>query len=91
MEEHVPLTLEKLKEELEPYKNTLVLDYFEVARLVDVIDGKDDFYWVLDFFKKGIVHSSCCTGWIPLKGKIDDKDYEQLVRVWNLNNVEKAI
>ncbi len=37
-------TLESLKQELTPYQNTLVLDLFEVVRLVDVIDGEDDFY-----------------------------------------------
>jgi hypothetical protein len=83
-------TLEDLKKELEPYCNTLVLDYFEVVRLVDVIDGEDDYYWVYDT-KKGIVHSSCVGGWIPLKGKIEDENYDRLVRVWNLNNIEKAI
>jgi len=83
-------TLEDLKKELEPYRNTLVLDYFELVRLVDVIDGEDDYYWVYDT-KKGIVHSSCVGGWIPLKGKIEDENYDGLVRVWNLNNIEKAI
>jgi hypothetical protein len=83
-------TLEDLKKELEPYRNTLVLDYFDVVRLVDVINGEDDYYWVYDT-KQGIVHSSCVGGWTPLKGKIDDKNYNQLVRVWNLNHIEKAI
>jgi hypothetical protein len=56
---------------------------------VDVIDGEDDYYWVLDTHK-GIVHSSCVGGWIPLKGKLDPKDYRELVRVWNLNNTESS-
>lgn len=82
-------TLASLQEELAPYRNTLVLNYFEVVRLVDVIDEEDDYYWVLDSHK-GIVYSSCVGGWIPLKGKLDTKDYAELVRVWNLNNIEPA-
>ena len=84
------ITLESLKQELTPYQNTLVLDLFEVVRLVDVIDGEDDFYWVYDTYK-GIVHSSCVGCWIPLKGKIDEDRYNRLVNIWNLNNIEKAI
>jgi hypothetical protein len=88
-------TFKELEEELEPYRNTLVLwDYFEVARLVDVIEDTDpldgDYYWVYDTFK-GIIHSSCVGGWIPLKGFIPDDRYNRLVSIWNLNNVEKAI
>lgn len=83
-------TLDSLKKELEPYKDTLVLDYFEVVRLVDVFEDEDDFYWVYDSHK-GLVHSSCVVGWTPLKGTLGDEDYNELVRVWNLNNVEKAI
>jgi len=86
------VTLEDLKNELEPYKNTLVIGlYQEVMRLVDVIEDEVDYYWVVDTYK-GILHYSCCgCGWIPLKGFIKDGDYDQLVRIWNLNNEEKAI
>lgn len=84
------VTLKELKEELEPYKNTLVLYYFDVVRLVDVIDGEDDYYWVYDTHK-GIVHASCVSGWIALKGVLPDKEYKRLVNVWNLNNVENVI
>ena len=58
--------------------------------LVDVIDGEDDYYWVYDS-RKGIYHSSCVGGWTPLKGFIKQEDYDRMVRIWNLNNIEKAI
>lgn len=83
-------TFKELQDELEPQKNALVLDYFEVVRLVDVIDGKDDYYWVYDT-GKGIVHSSCVGRWTALKGALPDNEYKQLVNVWNLNNIEKAV
>ena len=85
------ITLSELKVELELFKNTLVIDGFDnIVRLVDVIDGEDDYYWVYDS-KKGIYHSSCLCEWIPLKGFIEKEKYDQMVRVWNLNNIEKAI
>lgn len=82
--------LESLKKELEPYQNTLVLNGFEVVKLVDIMDGEDDYYWVLDTWKQ-VIHSSCVIGWMPLKGVLSDKNYDELVRVWNLNHTEKAI
>lgn len=79
-------TLASLKEELEPHKNELVLDFFEVVRLLDVIDVPgDDFFWVLMSPTKGIYHASCVGGWTVLKGKIDGHAYEMLDRVWNIN------
>lgn len=89
-------TLSKLKEELEPFRNTLVIEHDTIVRLVDVIDGEnkegflDDYYWVFDS-RKGIYHSSCVGGWIPLKGFIDQKMYERMVHIWNLNNIDKAL
>lgn len=85
------ITLEDLKTEVEPYKNTLVIDDFDtVVRLVDVIDGDDDYYWVYES-RNRIYYSSCVGGWIPLKGFIEQEKYDRMVRIWNLNNIEKAV
>jgi len=83
-------TLAELQKEMEPFQGTLVIgDWDNVVLLKDVIDGGDDYYWV--YFgrihnTKCEYHSTCVGGWIPLKGLIPDKDYNELVRVWNLNN-----
>jgi len=83
-------TFEKLKRELAPYKNTLVIDdNYKVTRLVDIVDGGEDYYWVVDDMKR-LIHQSCVGGWIPLKGFIREEEYNRLVRRWNLNNVEKV-
>lgn len=85
------ITLEDLKAEVEPYKNTLVIDDFDtVVRLVDVIDGDDDYYWVYES-RNRIYYSSCVGGWIPLKGFIEQEKYDRMVRMWNLNNINKAV
>ncbi len=83
-------TLDDFKKELDPFKNTLVLDHFKVVLLIDVIDGGDDYYWVYDTFK-GIVHATCVGGWVPLKGFIQEKEYTRLVNIWNLNHSTKVI
>jgi hypothetical protein len=59
-------TLQKLKNELEPYKNTLVIYWFDVVRLVDVIDGNDDYYWVFST-AKGITPCYMCGGMDTVK------------------------
>lgn len=82
--------LEKLKAKLEPYKNTLVLDFYNVVRLVDVEDGEDDFYWVYEGNKREIYRASCCCGWFPLKGVMADEDYKYLRNIWNLNHENRV-
>ena len=83
--------LKKLKERVENYRNTLIIDVptFKICRLVDVIYDDEDFFWVLDT-EDGVVHSSCVIDWIPLKGVLESNDYDQLVRIWNLNNIESV-
>lgn len=82
--------LKSLQEELLPYKDTLVLYHFKIVKLVDVIDGEDDYYWVYDT-KHGIIHSSCVIGWIPLKGVLPDNNYNHILRIWNLKQNIKII
>ena len=85
-------TLKSLKKELEPYKNTLVLDFCKIVRLVDVVEEPEDFYWVYAQWRLGkTTYSSCVMGWTPLKGNLPDKIYKQLVHNWNMNHVEQAI
>lgn len=78
-------TFEDLQKELEPHKDSLVLDGFEVVRLLDVVNGEDDYYWVYKSPTKGIYWSSCVGGWAPLKGHLLEKHYQDLERVWKLN------
>ena len=60
-------TLELLETELAPYKDTLVLNFFEVVRLDGVLKDDDgELYWIYDTHK-GKVYSSACCGWKPLR------------------------
>lgn len=84
-----PTDLNKMVDE---HRNELVLNYFEVVRLVDVIDGDDDYYWVFENSFSEKILSSCVGGFFILKDSLSEKDYSELVRVWNLNHiVNKAL
>jgi hypothetical protein len=83
--------LDELREEMGIYKDTLVLDMFEVVRLEGVEydpgdkDWPSDLFWVYKKLEGRTIWSSCCGKWIPLKGKIDEDEYENLERLWKLN------
>lgn len=80
------------RKEAEPYLRTLVLDTVgELVILTGVDEDEEDNYWTFVKKRGQKSYQSCCGGWIPLKGFIRDKDYEDLVRTWNLNNEEKAV
>ena len=76
--------LEKLKEDIKGDKDNLVLKHFDVVRLLDVVFDDDDYYYIFKT-QRGIVYSSILVSYIPLKGKIEDKDYNELERLWKLN------
>lgn len=85
-----PISLKELENEVEPFKNTLVLNLFEVVRLVGVEYIEDDYFWIFDT-QNGVIYSPCVMGWHPLKGVLPEDKYALLVDIWNLNNFEKAI
>lgn len=74
-------------EEYEQLKGQLVLSYFEVYRLIGIVDDEEDYYWALYDGRK--LHlSSCVGGVIPLKGRLAEKDYERLVMIAKLNHYD---
>lgn len=72
---------------IEKHKGELVLDGFDVVKLIDVTDelDDDDFYWVFIVPNEGVLFSTCVGGWTPLKNKLTSKEYANLEQVWNLN------
>jgi len=86
--------IEELKREAEPYINTLVISMFgyNICKLVDVIEvPDDDIFWILIDDQERKHHQSCLISYYPLKGIIKDENYDELVRVWNLNHKEQVI
>jgi hypothetical protein len=75
--------------EYQKYKNTLILDgLFGVALFKDIIlDDPEDHYYVLRGSKVSEYKASCVGRLIFLKDSLKKEDYDELVRVWNLNYV----
>lgn len=76
---------------LKKYKNTLVLEYIEVVKLVSLVTDPNEHnepYWIIERFSRSKYKQTWCSTLIPLiplKGKISAKEYKELVRVWKLN------
>jgi hypothetical protein len=79
-------TLEELQKETDKYKNTLVLDFFEVKVFKEIIDDTEDYYYVYMGWR-GNKSLCSCVGWfIPLIDRLDKDQYNYLARIWNGNN-----
>jgi len=84
-------TWKKILEEAKPHLDEFVLDGFEVVKFRKeyggVIDDGWDYCW--HFEKSGVngytYYSSCCFGWTALKGVLPDDEYNEIGRIWNLN------
>ena len=82
------ISIKELKEEVRPYKDTLVLNgFFKVVKLLDAVIDEDDgeLCYVYQNVHGSIVNTSCLIDWMPLKGHISDEDYGVLLHRWNLN------
>ena len=86
------ITLTSLKEEIRPYLNTLVINGFEIVRLAGVMEDYDDFFWIYNKSNTDkLSYCSCFFDFISLKGKLDEKQYNELVELWNMNNNIEAV
>lgn len=86
-------TREEIELEYQPYLGTLMLNYWDVVLYTGIDQDDTDYYYVVESMdhKHPTMWITCVGKLMPLKGKIAEEDYNELVRVWNLNNTEKAI
>lgn len=76
----------EILEFIEKHKGELLLDFHEVVRLVGFEDIEDDdYYYVLHSLRSGKYLESCVGSLCPLKGFLPDKEYDELVHVFDLN------
>lgn len=98
--EEIPTDIQELYErDIKPFKGQLVLDGHQVVRLVDLIrDDQFDGEWCYRYLifpslyhrihnhGKEVSDPSCLIMHpIPLKGYLPDETYEELERVWKMN------
>lgn len=83
-------TFKKHKQEIKPYLNTLVLLDFKVVKLIKAINHSEDIFNEFEVNGSKLL-ATCLIGFIPLKGILPESQYNELVRIWNLNNKNPAI
>ncbi len=78
--------IERLKAEWEVHKGEFVLTQcHKLARFIAIGDDGDDLYWVT-YNGREITWNSAVGKLIYLKGKIDDYDYANFIRLAKLNH-----
>lgn len=82
-----------MKKEAEPYIGTLVvMDSWDgLLKLEDVEDHGDDYYWVCTDKRDNTKCQSCLMGFTPLKGHVNDGDYQRMKQLWNNNSENKVL
>ena len=83
------MSYEEFQAEVEPFLGQLVLSHYDVVLLQGTSRDQWDYYHVFIQFKNRVVHSTAVGMFYPLKRVLPDKQYNELVRVWNLNNDEQ--
>jgi hypothetical protein len=75
-------------DEFESLKGQLVIaGDWKVKRLVGVVEDDMDYYWLFYDGRKFYL-DSCLSRVVPLRGKLDDKDYNEFVRLAYLNHYD---
>jgi hypothetical protein len=81
--------LEKILKEFELLKGQFVIiSYSEIERLVARGDDGEDYYYIT-FNGRDFRWSTCVGRVMPLKGYLRDMDYNELVRLAELNHYDK--
>jgi hypothetical protein len=82
------MSKELILKEFEEHKGEFVItDTDKVMRLIAVVDDDIDYFWVYWNGRETFWHS-CVGGFIVLKNKIDEKDYNNLIRMAKLNHID---
>lgn len=78
--------LPKILEEYEKLKGQFVItDGWKIERLVGIGDDTTDWYY-LTYNGRKLTWNTCVGGLVQLKGKIDDKHYNEFIRLAKLNH-----
>lgn len=82
---NLPLILEQF----EKLKGQFVItDGWKIERLVGIGDDKEDWYY-LTYDGRKLKWNTCVGKLVQLKGKIEDKDYNEFIRLAKLNHYDQ--
>ena len=74
--------------QFEENRGQFVILHNKVVRLVAIAEDDTDYYYVTYDGRKIIWHS-CVGSYTVLKNKIDDKDYNELIRIAKINHFDQ--
>lgn len=74
--------------EFEKLKGQFIINHNRVERFIAVATDEEDYYYVTYDGRK-CSWTSCLMGLVPLKGKIDDKHYDEFIRLAKINHFDQ--
>lgn len=77
------------KGEYEKYKGQHVISNDTVYRFIGIVDDTEDYYYCLYDGRQLRLHS-CVGSIVPLKGFIQDKHYNEFIRMAQLNHFDQV-
>jgi hypothetical protein len=81
--------LPKILQQFEELKGQFVITASQqIERFVGVGDDGEDWYY-LTYNGRELTWNTCVGRMMPLKGKLDDRDYDELVRIAKLNHYDQ--
>lgn len=81
--------LSLILQEFENLKGQFVITSgWKIERFVGIGDDGSDWYY-LTYNGRKLTWNTCVGRLMPLKGKLDDKDYKELVRIARLNHYDQ--
>ncbi len=81
--------LKLILQEFEELKGQFVINHDTVERLIAIGSDEQDYYYVTYDGRK-LMWNTCVGRIIPLKGKIDDKHYNEFIRLAKLNHYDQV-
>jgi len=83
------MSRESIIEKFEKYKGQFVINAsWQVQRLIAVSEDDMDWYWVFYDGRK-VNLCSCVMGFVPLKGFVEEKHYQEFIRLAKLNDYDR--
>jgi hypothetical protein len=76
-------------QEFEELKGQFVINHDTVERLIAIGSDEQDYYYITYDGRK-LIWNTCVGRIIPLKGKIDEKHYNEFIRLAKLNHYDQV-
>ena len=80
--------LTRILQEFEELKGQFVINHNTVERFIGIGTDDDDYYYIT-YNGRETKWNTCVGSIVPLKGKIDDKHYNEFIRLAKINHFDQ--